>query len=171
MEDSVKRQKNGTIFDRILEITSAVGIVMIMFTMLAIFAHVGMRYIFGKPLNWVIDVSTILLPYITFLAAAWLLRAEGHVAVDFIFPQLKPRRQFFLQIINSLICSAVFAIITLYGVIETISVWKLNLYVDMPLEPPKWLVIIIIPLGSILLFIQCIRRTHGFLKKFRNCEG
>ena len=170
MEDSVKQRENRAIFDRILEITSAVGIVMIMFTMLAIFAHVGMRYIFGKPLNWVIDVSTILLPYITFLAAAWLLRSEGHVAVDFIFAQLKPRRQFLLQIINSLICSAVCAIITLYGAIETISVWKLDLYVGMPLEPPKWIVIIIIPLGSFVLFVQFIRRTHGFLQKLRNCE-
>ena len=170
MEDSVKRRKNGAVFDRILEITSAVGKAMIMFTMLAICAHVGMRYIFGKPLNWVIDVSTILLPYITFLAAAWLLRSEGHVAVDFIFAQLKPRRQFLLQIINSLICSAVCAIITFYGAIETISVWKLDLYVGMPLEPPKWIVIIIIPLGSFVLFVQFIRRTHGFLQKLRNCE-
>ena len=55
----MKQREKGTPFDRILEITSAVGIVMIMFMMVAICAHVGMRYIFGKPLNWVIDVSTI----------------------------------------------------------------------------------------------------------------
>jgi hypothetical protein len=53
---------------------------------------------------------------------------------------------------------------------ETIDVWKLDLSVDMPLEPPKWLVVIIIPLGSILLLIQFIRRTRGFLKKLRSCE-
>jgi TRAP-type C4-dicarboxylate transport system permease small subunit len=171
MEDSVKQRENGTVFDRILGITSTVGIIMIMFMMLAICAHVGMRYIFGKPLNWVIDVSTILLLYTAFLGAAWLLRAEGHVAVDFILAQLKPRHQFLLQVINSLICVAVCAIITLYGVKETITVWKLDLYVDMPLEPPKWLVTIIIPLGSILLLIQFIRRTRGFLKKLRSCKA
>jgi hypothetical protein len=59
----------------------------------------------------------------------------------------------------------------LYGVKETITVWKLDLYVDMPLEPPKWLVTIIIPLGSILLLIQFIRRTRGFLKKLRSCKA
>jgi TRAP-type C4-dicarboxylate transport system permease small subunit len=166
----VKQRENGTIFDRILEITKAAGVIMIMFMMLAICAHVGMRYIFGKPLNWVIDVSTILLLYTAFLGAAWLLRSEGHVAVDFIFAQLKVRHQFMLQIINSLICTAVCLVITVYGIIETISVWKLDLIVDMPLEPPKWLVVIIVPLGSILLLIQFIRRTHGFLKKLRSCE-
>ena len=166
----MKQRENGTVFDRILGITSTVGIIMIMFMMLAICAHVGMRYIFGKPLNWVIDVSTILLLYTAFLGAAWLLRAEGHVAVDFVSAQLKPRHQFLLQVINSLICAVVCAIIVLYGTIETISVWRLDLSVDMPLEPPKWLVIIIIPLGSILLFIQFIRRTFGFLRKLRSCE-
>ena len=171
MEDSVKQRENGTVFDRILGITCAVGIVMIMFMMLAICAHVGMRYIFGKPLNWVIDVSTILLLYTAFLAAAWLLRAEGHVAVDFVLAQLKGRHQLLLQVINSLIGAVVCAIITLYGVRETITVWKLDLYVDMPLEPPKWLVTIIIPLGSILLLIQFIRRTQGFLKELRRCKA
>lgn len=164
----MKQQEKETFFDRILEITKAAGIVMIMFMMLAICTHVGMRYIFDKPLNWVIDVSTILLLYTAFLGGAWLLRDEGHVSVDFIFAQLKPRNQFLLQIINSVICLAVCAIITVYGIIETISVLKLDLYVDMPLEPPKWVVIIIIPLGSFLLFIQFIRRIRGFLKKFRS---
>ena len=166
----MKQRIYATVFDRILGITSVVGIVMILFMMLAICAHVGMRYLFGKPQNWVIDVSTILLLYTAFLAAAWLLRSEGHVAVDFIFAKLKPRHQLLLQFINSLICLVVCVMITVYGIIETISVWKLDLYVDNSFENPKWLVIIIIPLGSFLLFIQFIRRTHGFFKKWRNCE-
>ncbi len=170
MEDSMNQRKNGTFFDRILGITSTVGSLMIMFMMLALCVHVCMRYFFGKPQNWVIDVSTILLLYTAFLGAAWLLKNEGHVAVDFLFALLNPRRQFLLQVINSLICVVVCAIITLYGVIETISVWKLDLYVDMPLEPPKWLVVIIVPLGSFLLLIQFVRRTHGFLKELRRCE-
>lgn len=170
MGDRVKQGKTGTVFDRILEITKVVGVVIITFTMLAICAHVGMRYIFGRPLNWVIDISTILLLYLTFLGAAWLLREEGHVAVDFIVEILNPRRRSFLQIINSIICSAVCAIITFYGIIETISVWKLDLYVDNSFENPKWLVVIIIPIGSFLLLIQFIRRTHGFLMELRRGE-
>ncbi len=170
MEDSVKQRINATIFDRILGITSVVGIVMILFMMLSICAHVGMRYLFGKPQNWVIDVSTILLLYTAFLGAAWLLRSEGHVAVDFIFAQLKPRHQLLLQVINSLICLVVCIMITVYGIIETISVWKLDLYVDNTLETPKWIVIIIIPLGTFLLFIQFIRRTRGFYKKLTSCD-
>lgn len=171
MEDSLKQRKSGTNFDRILGLTSVVGTVMILFMMLAICAHVGMRYLFGKPLNWVIDVSSILLLYTAFIAAAWLLRAEGHVAVDFVFTLLKPRRQLLLQVINSLICLAVCAIITVYGIIETVSVLKLDLYVDNTLETPKWIVIVIIPLGSFILFIQFIRRTHGFYKKLISCDN
>ncbi|MFC1891406.1 TRAP transporter small permease [Thermodesulfobacteriota bacterium] len=170
MDEKVKQKENGAIFDRILEVTKVMGVILIMFMALAICVHVGMRYIFGKPMNWVIDVSSILLLYTAFLGAAWLLREEGHVAVDFIFAQLKPRNQFLLQIINSIICMAVCAIITVYGIIETISVLKLDLYVDNTLDTPKWVVIVIIPLGSVLLFIQFIRRTRGFIKKFKSYE-
>lgn len=170
MEDRVKERKFKSIFDRILEITKAAGIAMIAFTMLAICAHVIMRYAFGKPLNWVIDVSSIILVYIGFLVAAWLLRDEGHVNVDLILTILKPRGQFLLQIINSIICIMVCAIILVYGTIETISLWRLGILVDMPLEPPKWLVVITVPIGSLLLLIQFIRRTHGFLKQYRSCK-
>ncbi|MFC1868811.1 TRAP transporter small permease [Thermodesulfobacteriota bacterium] len=144
---------------------------MIMFSMLAICAHVVMRYIFNYPLNWTIDVSSILLLYATFLGAAWLLRDEGHVSVDVVNSFLKQRHQYLLQVVNSAICALVCAIITFYGVIETVSVWKLDLIVDMPLEPPKWVAIIIIPFGSILLFIQFLRRIRSFVRKLSDSEN
>lgn len=167
----MKQQKYDTIIDRILDVMSAVGMFMIAFLMLGICVHVIMRYVFGQPQNWVIDVSSILLFYITFLGAAWVLRAERHVALDFIIHHLKPHRQCLLQIVNSLFCSAVCAVISVYGIIETITVWHYDLSLDMALEPPKWIVVVFIPLGSSMLFVQFIRRTRGFVKKLRSYKG
>ena len=165
--------KQGSIvrlFDRIIEIGREAAIAMIIFSMLAISARVIIRYTFGFPINWVVDVSTILQLYLTFLAAAWLLREEGHISLDILFLFLKPRHRFLLQIINSILSSVMCAIITVYGVIETWSSWKLDLHLDMPMEPPKWVLIIVIPLGTFLLFIQFIRRAHVFLEKYRSCH-
>ncbi|OGP67085.1 MAG: hypothetical protein A2169_08200 [Deltaproteobacteria bacterium RBG_13_47_9] len=164
----MKQGGNGRIFDRILEMGCVGAMAMILFSMMGVSARVGIRYIFGVPINWVIDVSTILQLYLTFLAAAWLLREEGHVSIDIIFSFLKPRHRFFLQTINSSLCAVVCAIITVYGAIETWSSWRLDLYADMPLEPPKWILLIIVPLGSFLLFIQSLRRAKSFLKKYRS---
>jgi C4-dicarboxylate transporter DctQ subunit len=170
MEGRVKQRKSVPIFDRIIEIGREAAIAMIMFSMLGISARVIIRYTFGTPINWVVDVSTILQLYLTFLAAAWLLREEGHISIDIVLSFLKPRHRFFLQIINSVLGAVMCAIITGYGVIETWSSWKLDLHLDMPMEPPKWTILVIIPIGSFLLFIQFLRRTQSFLKKYRSCN-
>ena len=167
----MKDRETKAVFDRMLDIMSILGMVMVAFMMLGISVHVIMRYIFGKPQNWVIDVSSILLFYITFLGAAWVLRAERHVVLDFLVHNLRPRHRYMLQIANSLLCSAVCAIIAVYGVIETITVWQFDLSLDMALGPPKWTVVILIPFGSILLFIQFIRRARGYIDKLKGLKG
>ena len=167
MEAKAKRLNKASFFDRMIELGREAAIVMILFTMLGISARVVIRYTFGTPINWVVDLSTILQLYLTFLAAAWLLREEGHISVDIVLTSLKPNHQFFLQIVNSVIGAGVCAIITGYGIVETWSTWKLKLYADMPMEPPKWTLLIVIPLGSLFLFIQFLRRTRHFLEKYR----
>jgi C4-dicarboxylate transporter DctQ subunit len=170
MEGRVKRGKSVGIFDRFLEIGCVAAMGMILFLMLGVCARVGIRYIFGFPINWVIDVSTIFQVYLTFLAAAWLLREEGHVSIDVVFSYLKPRHQFLLQSINSVLCAMVCALISVYGVAATWSSWKLDLRASMPLEPPQWTLLAMIPLGSILLFLQFLRRTQRFMQKYRSCN-
>lgn len=144
---------------------------MIIFSMLGISARVIIRYTVGTPINWVVDVSTILQLYLTFFAAAWLLKEEAHISIDIVLSFLKPRHQFFLQVINSVLGAVMCAFIMVYGAIETWSSWKLDLHLDMPMEPPKWTLLIIIPVGSFLLFIQFLRRTHGFMEKYKSCNG
>ncbi|OGP64084.1 MAG: hypothetical protein A2170_12495 [Deltaproteobacteria bacterium RBG_13_53_10] len=170
MEESVKQGKIVRIFNQIIEMGREAAIAMILFSMLAISARVVIRYTLGFPINWVVDVSTILQLYLTFLAAAWLLREEGQISLDIVLSFLKPRHRFFLQIINSVLGAVMCAIITVYGVMETWSSWKLDLHLDMPMEPPKWALLIVIPVGSFLLFIQFLRRTQGFLEKYRSCR-
>lgn len=166
----LQQEESKTFFDRILGFASILGMGMILFAMLFLCAHVFMRYIFDKPLNWTLDVSSIFLLYITLLAAAWLQKFEGHVSIDFIFGFLKPKSQLKLHIFNSIICAISFLIMIWFGIKETITVYRMDLYEDMPLEPPKWILIVVIPIGCLMLFIQFIRRIHGFFKKLRSCK-
>lgn len=159
--------ESNTAFDRILNLTSIVGMAMILFAMLSLCAHVFMRYVYNHPLNWSIDVASIFLLYITILAAAWLQKSEGHVAVDFIFTFLRRKAQIKLHIFNSIICAIAFMIMIIFGIKETITVYRMDLYADMPIEPPKWLLLIVIPIGSFLLVIQFLRRIRSLIKKLK----
>lgn len=167
----MKRRKQKHIFDYLIEIGRDAAIVMIIFLGIGVCARVIIRYIFGFPINWVIDISTIFQVFLTFLASAWLLREEGHVSIDIVLSFLKPCHRFLMQIINSIICIIICGSITFYGIKETLSSWKSNLYLNMPMEPPKWMVIIVIPFGSLFLLIQFIRRTRDFINKFKDCKN
>lgn len=166
----LQQEESKTFFDRILGFASILGMGMILFAMLSLCAHVVMRYIFHKPLNWTLDVSSIFLLYLTLLAAAWLQKFEGHVAIDFIFGFLKPKSQLKLHIFNSIICAIAFLIMIWFGIKETITVYRMDLYEDMPLEPPKWILIVVIPIGFLMLFIQFIRRIRNLIKKLDSAD-
>jgi len=163
-------EERNTVFDRILDVTSIAGMVMIVFAMLSLCAHVLMRYIFDKPLNWTLDVASIFLLYITLLAAAWLQKSEGHVAVDFIFNLLRSKSQIKLHIFNSIICVIAFLVMIMFGIKETITVYRMDLYADMPLEPPKWILMIVIPIGFFMLLIQYLRRIRSLKKQLDSCD-
>ena len=156
-----QREERRTFFDRILDFTRIIAMCMIFVTMLILCAHVFMRYVFSKPLNWTIDVSSIFLLVITVLAAAWLQKSDGHVAVDFIFEYLEPKSRLKLHFFNSILCVITFLIVILFGIKETITVYRMDLYADMPLEPPKWTLMIVIPIGFFLLLIQYLRRIRS----------
>jgi TRAP-type C4-dicarboxylate transport system permease small subunit len=169
-EISVKPKRVIYIFDKIIEIGREAAIVMVIFLMIGISARVFLRYTLDVPINWVVDISTIFQVYLTFMAAAWLLREEGHVSIDIILSYLRPRYRYFLQIINSILCAIICIIVLVYGAIETWSSWKSKLYLGMPMEPPKWSLFIIIPIGSILLLIQFLRRMKSNLEKFKSSK-
>ena len=164
-----KHEAKG-IFDRILDIAGILGMVAILSSLFFVCVRVFSRLSFDEPLNWVIDVASILLLYSTFLGAAWLLRDDGHPTVDIAVSLLKPKHHKLLDIITSILSILIFAIITWYGVKVTWASYADGLWLNTTLRPPKYIVQGIIPAGSFLLFVQLIRKTYGLIKEYRNSD-
>ena len=164
----LQTEETRTFFDRILNFTSGLAMAMIFFAMGSLCVHVVMRYLLKEPQNWTIDVACIILLYITMFAAAWVQRAEGHVSIDFIFAYLSKKSQIKLHIFNSILCVICFAIVTVYGFKETLTAYRMDLIAGMPLEPPKWILTISIPIGFLLLLIQFLRRIRSLAQKMDN---
>ena len=152
----------GDIFDRFLDIAAYIAMFMISIAMLAVCAEVVFRYFSGESLTWVVDICSIFLLYVTFLGAAWLLRIDGHVNVDIVTSRLKPHVRYILDICVTIFSAIVFSVITWYGARFTIAQFKSGYYMPTPLETPQWIVVIIVPLGSLLLFIQLLRRLRNY---------
>jgi C4-dicarboxylate transporter DctQ subunit len=138
--------------------------VFFVFIMLLIGAEVAMRYFFSRSALWIIEISEYSLLYITFLAAAWLLKREGHVKIDFVLARLNQRAQVLLNTVTSIIGAIICSIFTWYAVKVTWQHIQLGYLLSTPLKPPSFAVVGIIALGSFMLLIQFLRRTHGFLR-------
>lgn len=159
--------KVDTIFNRVLDVFALLAAALLIFILFSVSAGVVTRYFMGRPLQWVIELSEYSLLYITFLAATWLLRKEGHVKIDIILNRLKPRAEGLLNSITSIFAAVICLPLVWYGARLTWEYFQMGRFHDTPLQFPQAFVLGIIPLGSFLLFIQFLKRTYGYLKSRR----
>jgi TRAP-type C4-dicarboxylate transport system permease small subunit len=118
-----------------------------------------MRYFLNRPLQWVIELTEYALLYVTFLGSAWLLKQEGHITVDVILVQFSERTQVRLKIFSSIIGVIVSLFLVWYGFEVSWDHYKEGIYNITVLEFPKAPILAIIPIGSLILLMQFIRRT------------
>ena len=141
------------------------GIILV-FIMLSVGLDVILRYFFNSPMIWVTEVTECLLLYITFLGTGWLLRDEGHVKVDIILNRLKPESTAFLGILSSLVGIFVSIMLAIYGMGVTWNYLRRGIYTPTAMEIPVAAILLIIPIGSFLLFIEFVRKTGRFIGEY-----
>lgn len=155
------------IFDRTIELFAVMGAVAIALIVIGICGEVGIRSIWGQSHIEVVEVSTYLLFFLTFVAAAWVQRREGHVKMDLVLRLLKPRAQGMVNVIISILCAMVFLVITWVGAMVTQESFITQYRLATSVRPLEWPVFIVVPIGSFLLFVQFLRRFHKYLRVFR----
>ncbi len=159
--------KAGAVFDRTIGYLAFMAAVLIIFTMLAVGAEIIMRYFLHRPMIWVMEITEIILLFITFLGTAWLLKREGHVTVDILLIRVNQKTRAFLGIVSSIIGIIVCMVLVWYGTRVSIDFIQGGLYEPTLLELPKGPLLTVIPLGSFLLLIQFLRRTYGNLVNWK----
>jgi C4-dicarboxylate transporter DctQ subunit len=154
-------------FDRFLVVMAVLAGILLIFSLLSINMEVASRYFLGRPMGWVTEISEYSLLYITFLAAAWVLKREGHVRMDIVLNYLSPRTQIMLDVFTSVISAIVCFILSWFGIKVTYELFQTAYFTPTVLELPKFIIVAIIFIGSILLLIQFLRRTSGHLSSWR----
>lgn len=162
--------KAGVIFNRIMDIMVVMAAVLLIFTMLSIGTEVVSRYFLNKPLFWVLEVSEYSLLFITFLGAAWLLRREKHVKMDLVLNHLGLRTQALLNIVTSIIGTIACLSLAWYSAQATWFTYRDGSVFPTDLEVPEFIILAIIPIGSLLLFIQFLRRTGECHRRWKTLK-
>ncbi|MEJ2726617.1 MAG: TRAP transporter small permease subunit [Deltaproteobacteria bacterium] len=145
-------------FDRVIDGMIFLAGLILVFIMLSVCMEVILRYFLNRPQMWVTEVTEVLLLYITFLGTTWLLRQEGHVKVDIILNRLKPKAIALMGIVTSAIGIFVSITLTVSGFQLTWDYLQRGIYTPTAMEIPVSIIIVIIPVGSLMLLVQFIRR-------------
>lgn len=164
-------KKAGGIFDRTISLSAILAGVLVIFLMSAVLYEVVLRYFFRRAALWTYEITEFTMLFITFLATTWLLKNEAHVKIDLVLQRLSPKNQAVLNATTSIICAITFLIIVIYGTRTTVESFQLGYYTPTELQTPQYLILFIIPLGSLFLLIQFLRRAYqqvGIIREHRS---
>ena len=155
-------------FDRLLDVMAALAGVILVFICAAVCYTIGMRYLFTRTTIWIMQTTEYALLWIVFLGTTWLLREGGHITTDIIYTHLNEKTKRYLDCIMFVIAGGACLIMIYFGITYTIESIVHSVTDVRAVTIPKWIVFIIIPIGSILLTIQFFRMAWG---KFSEIEG
>ena len=165
-------QRLAVLFDRSLSLFSSIAGALIILAMISINVDVLMRFFFGKPLhNAVFALTEFSILFITFLGTAWLLRMDGHVKMDFITIRLGDRNRVRFELFSCAIGLFISLFLLVYGLHVTYGLclsgeddlFKLAGF-------PKAIPISIIPLGSLMLWLQFLRDLVHRIRYLRHSK-
>ncbi len=159
-------EKIGKTFDRINIIMVIISAVFLLGLTFIVGADITLRYLFLRPLGWVKEVSEYILVVLGFLVAAWILKDDGHVKMDLVLTKVSPRAQTMMNLITSVISTIVVFVITWFSLRVTLQFYRTKLVTPSVLEPQKWILIVPIIIGCLLLTVQFVRRTYAFVRKW-----
>ena len=161
----------GRLFDYLNIVMVVISAILLLGLTFIVGADITLRYLFNKPLGWVKEVSEYTLVGLGFLVAAWILKDDAHVKMDLVLNKVGPRVQTMMNIITSGISTIVVLITTWFTLRVIVDFYRTKLVAPTVLEPPKWVLLTPIFVGCLLLAIQFIRRTYGFIGKWKTLSN
>jgi len=115
--------------------------------MLAISYAVMMRYAWNQTVPWIVEISSYLMLYITFLGTAWLQRKGGHVELDLLTAVLNPGSARVSRLSTSLGGAVVGFVLAWKALWSRWTIFRGVIAIGI-LNTPQFLLMGIIPIGG-----------------------
>ncbi len=155
------------VFDKTIDTSAILAMLLLSFCAIITTLEIIMRFFFNRPLMWSIEVTEYSLIWLTFLGTTWVLRKEGHVIVDVVVMRIPQVSRYMLDAVLSIIGIMMCLLLTGYGVKVTLEYFQIARPMSTILMPPAWILYLIIPLGSLMLTVQFIRRTRKYFSLWK----
>lgn len=157
-------ERRGSFFDAIVNWGGGAAACVIVFTMLAVLYEIIMRYFLNRPTSWVLEVVEWCQVWMTFLSAAWVLKEKAHVTIDIASARLKQKAQMMLEIITSSVGALICLTMVWFGGQVVWDHFARRVLEATLLRAPKGPLLLVIPCGFFLMFIQFLRKIAVLLQ-------
>jgi len=160
--------KAERIFDKVVDYALLAAAVMVVMMAVVVSVDVILRKTINftwSPLYEIIEYSLL---WMTFLGTTAIMRMNMHVRMESIMGMLSPRAQALLNTITSVVCAILAVWILFYTTKLTVHDYRTHFTVATILNPVKWPIEIIIPIGFFMLFIQVVRNTRTFFVTYKS---
>lgn len=135
----------------------ATGVILI-FVALGITTDVVGRRSLGFSIPEVIQLSEYAVFWSAFLPAAWILRENGHVSVDFLKEKFTGKRGQVLQVSVILVGLVACVVASFYSFVYVLeSFRRADLFYGM-MTIPRWWVFVVMPVSFSLLSAELVRK-------------
>ena len=161
MGESVERQGAAAarFFERVLETGNLAAGLIVAFMTLGISLDVVLRYFFNSPISWMKEIVEFAIIWMTFLAAGWVLRQDGHVKMEILHRYVSPTRRELLRTAAALLGVLICLIIVFYTAETTFKYYLSGRTIASERRFLLWPVSRSIPLGMSLVLVQCCRNA------------
>lgn len=142
-------------FDPIVRGVMYVGAAILFLWTCFMFVDVLLRYVFNRPIPGSIDITSLVLVFLTFFAVAYTQLQKGHITVDLVTSKLTPRAELALSTAMYIISTAIIGVLVWRGVLNTIH------YHNIGAMGPSGISFLpgaaAVPFGGTFLFVTFLR--------------
>jgi len=149
----------GKLIDFVVKVFAFVaGLLLVLMTVSIGYAILSRAVGLPFPL-WVVQFNEYALLWITFLGTAWVLGRNRHIAIDLVTRHLNPRTRVVFDLLHSVVGAGVCAVIFWFGLKTVLSMYQRGVTDVSAVDIPRYLVLLVIPLGFLLLALQFVRKV------------
>lgn len=134
---------------------------------LMITIDVLLRYFLNAPLPASVEISQLVEPWVVFLPFAYTLTVGGHVQVTIVTMNLPEKWRKGCDIFAYIVSFIFFIILCSYSWIEFVHSYAIGEIMLAAVKLPWWAGKLAMPIGTLLIVIQCIFQILITVKKIK----
>ena len=156
------------ILDKILAILAVLSGLLLLFITFAIFYTIVARFLNIPGPIWAVQFTEYALLWMTLLGTAWVLKRQRHVSVDLLTSRLSAQTKVYFNLAHSVMGVVVSGIFCWYGTVVTWGQYQRGVVDIQVVDMPKYLILMIIPIGFLFLIGQFLRKFLTDLKRVKD---